>query len=328
MLLRYFFRRPLPIYYSIEELFAIVEPHLPSDIQPSHYYAPRVSNGLCSILYNCIHAAFRQGEVNHITGDIHYLALLLRKSRTVLTIHDLDSMQRRSHLKNLIIRFLWFWLPIRRVQYITVISDFTKNQLLHEFKIDPKKIIVIPNCISQKLNYSPKIIDKNCPIILQIGTKPNKNFMRVIQAISTIRCKLLVLGHSVEEYVTELNQYQIDYERFFNLPIEQVYDLYRRCDMLCFCSTYEGFGMPIIEAQAIGRAVITSDLSPMKEVAGQGALLVNPYQTAEIHRAITQLITDDNLRNNLITNGLENVKRFSATVVAQQYAEVYRKIKI
>ncbi|MCB0583153.1 MAG: glycosyltransferase, partial [Phaeodactylibacter sp.] len=91
-------------------------------------------------------------------------------------------------------------------------------------------------------------------------------------------------------------------------------------------SEYEGFGMPILEAQATGRPVITSNICSMPEVAGRGAALVNPYDPAAKRAAIEQIIRNAGYREELIQEGRENVKRFNLEKIAGQYLELYREI--
>jgi glycosyltransferase involved in cell wall biosynthesis len=84
--------------------------------------------------------------------------------------------------------------------------------------------------------------------------------------------------------------------------------------------------MPILEAQAIGRPVLTSDLSPMREVAREGALKVDPLNVVSIRNGLKRLLAIPELRNELVKKGFENVKNYSATAIAAQYAEVYREV--
>jgi len=93
--------------------------------------------------------------------------------------------------------------------------------------------------------------------------------------------------------------------------------------MVVFASLAEGFGLPIIEANAIGRPVVTSNLSPMKEVAGDAGCLVNPCDVTDIRDGIRRVIGDDEYRNALIERGYENAQRYRADVVARQYARLY-----
>ena len=96
--------------------------------------------------------------------------------------------------------------------------------------------------------------------------------------------------------------------------------------MLSFVSTYEGFGLPIIEAQACGRVVLTSNIASMPEIAKDGALLVTPMDVNDIKNGFNQLINNSKLRDELISKGLENVKRFEPKKIANQYKNLYNSI--
>lgn len=96
--------------------------------------------------------------------------------------------------------------------------------------------------------------------------------------------------------------------------------------MLCFVSLYEGFGMPIIEAQATGRPVVTSNLGAMAEVAGRGAHLVDPEESGSIRQGVVKILEDGAYREQLVEKGLKNVKRFRAETVAGQYMALYSDI--
>jgi glycosyltransferase involved in cell wall biosynthesis len=93
-----------------------------------------------------------------------------------------------------------------------------------------------------------------------------------------------------------------------------------------FASLYEGFGLPILEANAVGRPVITSKLYSMPEVGGNAACYVDPYDSADIRAAVSKLIEDSQYRDQLVVNGFRNVERFRPEVVATQYANLYRKL--
>jgi glycosyltransferase involved in cell wall biosynthesis len=145
-------------------------------------------------------------------------------------------------------------------------------------------------------------------------------------ALRNIPCKLIIVGELTKVQHQLLKVYGINYENRFNLSETQIVDTYRECDMVSFCSLLEGFGLPILEGQATGRVVITSNLSSMPDVAGKGALLVDPYDVGAIRKGILSVIQDEAFRNSLVDMGLENVKRFSAQRVADAYVELYRVI--
>ena len=320
----YFFRKPSPHFHSIEELFFNIQKHLPSDFKYKNYFAKHESKGFFKRLFISLFAINHQNQINHITGDIHFITSFLNKQKTILTIHDTDSILRGNVIKRNILKFFWFTIPTKRAKYITVVSEFTKKQLLEKLNIKPEKIIVIPNCISPNLEYIPKSFNSKKPVLLHIGT--HKNLERTIEAIQNIDCTFIVLGKFYPGQEDLLKKAKISYENYVNLTYDEVIKLYQKTDILLFASTYEGFGVPIIEANATGACVITSNLSPMKEVAGNSAVLINPYNTSEITEAVEKIIKSEVFRNKLINLGLENAKKYSATEIAQKYANLYKKM--
>jgi glycosyltransferase involved in cell wall biosynthesis len=90
-------------------------------------------------------------------------------------------------------------------------------------------------------------------------------------------------------------------------------------------SLYEGFGLPIIEANSIGRPVITSDIEPMKSIGNDSVILVNPNNASEITLAINSIAGNKDLRNDLISKGLENAEKFRALSIAKEYERLYYK---
>ena len=111
-----------------------------------------------------------------------------------------------------------------------------------------------------------------------------------------------------------------------DLTDAEIIQEYNKADIISFCSEYEGFGMPIIEANATGRAVITSNLPPMTEIGGKAAYYVNPFNVDNIRQNIIKIINDDKTRNEHIVLGLENTKRFSLSNIVAQYKELYNSI--
>jgi glycosyltransferase involved in cell wall biosynthesis len=325
-LVKFFFRYHNKGFYSIEELFGNIQKALPVEIHYANHYFSLPGIGLINRIKIFNEAKHHKAAVNHVTGDVHYVAMALPPDKTILTIHDIESAQQGNWLSRAIIKLFWFTLPCKHVRYVTVISETTKKKLLQLVDIPEAKIKVIPNCVSPLIEYAPAEFHTKKPVVLAIGTKSNKNLENQIKALKDISCTLFILGKLSESQMVLLKENEIDYQNFSGLNYPKVIELYKTADMLCFPSLYEGFGMPIVEAQATGRPVITSNISAMPEVAGKGALLVDPYKPEEIKKAILRIMNEPELRNELIAAGLENVKRFKAEVVAEQYAEVYRQI--
>jgi glycosyltransferase involved in cell wall biosynthesis len=161
---------------------------------------------------------------------------------------------------------------------------------------------------------------------LQIGTGAHKNLLRLAEALQGRNCFLQIVGRLNEIQRLALRSSGVEYENVIDISDSELIALYEQADLVAFTSLAEGFGMPIVEGQAIGRPVLTSNLSPMKEVAGLGACLANPYSVAEIRMGLDRIITDESYRNRLVEAGFANVKRFDPYVVARQYAALYRRV--
>ena len=126
--------------------------------------------------------------------------------------------------------------------------------------------------------------------------------------------------------IEKLNEYKIDYEFRSKLTQSQLAATYSDCDILYFASSYEGFGLPIIEAMASGRPVITSTIDPMKEVAGDAACLVNYKDSNEVRSAITKITESRDYRDELIQRGLDRSRFFSAERISPLYYELYEEM--
>ena len=264
-------------------------------------------------------------DIYHITGAVHYVALGLPKEKTVLTIHDINYFRDvLKGLKKQIYKYIYLTLPISRAKYITTISAETAETLVAQ-KLMADYPLVISNCYNSGL-FKYREFNVHRPNILQIGTKGNKNLPRLAEALSGFNCNLTIIGKLTEPQKDCLEKFKINYINKYNLSLNEVYQSYLDADILAFVSLSEGFGVPIIEAQAVGRVVITSDLSPMKYTAGNGALLVDPKSVTQIRQAIIKVSSDPKLRDSLIEAGSKNVLNYTPEAVADKYINIYNKI--
>lgn len=327
-----FFFRSNKCGYSIRKVFEPIITEVSKECQVKVYEVPNHQANPVSILKN-LWFVFRhrnRSGINHITGDLHYLSFVLPENRTITTVHDLcfwDSEFRNySSVKKIFIKTLYL-NSLQYNKYLICISEKTKISVLKHLNIEPEKVLVINNPISQNHTNYKKEFNKDCPVILHIGTRVNKNLETVIQALNDINCSLRIVGELSNEQIHLLETNNISYINLVGLTDEEILIEYIKADVISFPSLYEGFGMIIIEGQAIGRVVITTNLSPMKEVAAGSAFLVNnPLDVSELHNAFLKMINDDNLRNILINKGLKNIKRFSAKIVKEEYVKVYQNI--
>lgn len=323
---RYFFRKPFKGNFSIEELFDLIQHSLSENISFSSYHMRYFSKGIVKRFLNGFLAMLNQSEVNHITGDVNYIALFLNKKKTILTIHDIEILKRSKGLKYKFIKLFWFQLPAKRLNYITVISENTKKELVTEININPAKVKVIYDCISPNIKFRPKTFNKENTNILHIGTKHNKNLENTIKAIAGLDVNLSILGDLKTNQRALLDKHNIKFQNFSNLKYNEVIELYYKADMVTFVSTSEGFGLPIIEANAVGRPIITGNNTSMPEIAADAALMADPYNVEEMRMGILRIIEDDEYREKLIKNGQENVKRFLPNQIVKQFEELYVQI--
>ena len=314
-------------FWSIEELFSSIARAFPAWVGCTVANAPRGGANFRSILANLRWArSLRDGDVIHQTGDVHYALLGVWGRPVVLTNHDLRFLEDARGLKRFLFWSWWLYLPCLRANRVTVISEFTKSRLLALCRVDPAKVRVIPNCVAAEFTVVPKAWPSGRVRVLQVGSTDNKNLTRVAEACAGLPVHLTILGKPTPAQQAHLGQHEVAYECRSDLSKAEVVALYSACDLVVFVSTYEGFGMPILEAQAVGRPVLTSSISPMREVAGDGALKVDPFDVAAIRAGLTRLIEEPGLREHLVRDGLRNVAGYSAVAVAAQYASLYREV--
>lgn len=331
----HFQRRPQPTQFSIEGYFARIRSCLEGaekgdsgqgDYQIHVHMMPCFSSGISGRLRNILSAWWHQGDVNHITGDVQYIALLMQRKRTLLTVLDCQILERLTGWRRAVVKWLWFTLPAKRVTAMTVISAETKRQLLREIRFPAERIHVVPVSVSAMFQPCPKSFNSECPQILQVGTKANKNVPRLVQALKGLTCHLHIVGPVDESLRQVLAENEVPYTNYGKLTDEQIVECYRKADIISFVSTYEGFGMPIVEAQCVERVCVTSNCSSMPEVAGDGACLVDPFCVESIRAGFLRVIGDAPYRELLIGNGRKNRVRFDEQILAEQYLDLYRHL--
>ena len=124
-----------------------------------------------------------------------------------------------------------------------------------------------------------------------------------------------------------LAKFKINYTVVFSISPDQLVDEYRNATMILFPSTYEGFGLPVIEGFQAERPVITSNISPMKEVAGDAAVLVDPYSVASIREGVINLLSSRQRQMELVEAGKEKVANYQPGFIAGLYQELWRKLE-
>lgn len=314
--------------FSIESIFENIRNSLKETVDFSVVTSSRFNDGYISKLLNIVEAGLRQKKntVIHITGEVHFLNLLMRRKNVLLTIHDCRFMERKTGRAKKMLQWLYLKAPVKKAAFVTTVSETTKNEIISYTGCEAEKIKVIPPAVNAVFKPAPKIFNKTCPVILQLKASENKNLPRLIEAIKNIPCHLVIIGEVNSSDIDKLEQHTISYTIKSNLSTAALYEEYIKCDILAFVSTAEGFGLPIIEANCVERPVLTSNISSMPEVSGDAGCLVDPYDINAIRNGLLKIINDDAYRETLIANGRKNRQRFSAEVVADTYYRLYKKI--
>lgn len=274
----------------------------------------------------------------------HTLPLIRKPGlKTVITVHDLGAeyLPGFHQLKQVLYLKLMTYYQLKGATKIIAVSEATKKDLIKKTGIKSEKISVVYEGVEDRIK-SDSIrdtlkqygLEKNKYFIFVGTLQPRKNLERSIKAFSKF-----LNNTSAKDFKLVLSgQKGWKYENIYSLPQQvgiednvvftgRVSDqdlavLYSQASALVYPSLFEGFGLPILEAYSYGCPVITSNISSMPEIAGNAALLVNPYKEDEIYSAMLKIVTNDNLRKGLIQKGSKRVKDFSWEKSAIETVEI------
>lgn len=249
-----------------------------------------------------------------------YNAPVLWSKKSIITVHDLMHINYSEYagLKNRLYYDFIVKPVCKNSPLVFTVSEFTKQEIVNWAGIKESKVVVVYNGVDDKYHVDVMPHQASRPYIFYIGDKkPHKNLKRLIEAFSLSSAAkthhLMLSGvenHQIKEWSLEFGvEDKIMFAGF--IPEEELPSYYKGAALLALPSLYEGFGLPIIEAMAVGTPVLTSNLTSMPEIADNAALLVNPYNTAEIATGIDKLVTDNSLRESLIEKGLVRASFFN-----------------
>jgi glycosyltransferase involved in cell wall biosynthesis len=311
--------------YSIETLFSLLN----KQENVKKIVLPKDLNSIYNFFKLWVFLLNIKQKVIHITGDVHYVAILLFWKKNIITIHDLNHYESLKGIKKLIYGLIWFRLPLKIADKIVAISPYTKYQIQNYFNINEKKIVVIPNSFLKfkSSKVSNTTIDKSIFQILCIGTTNNKNIDRLIDAVVGIeKVRIRLIGNQSSEIVNKLKTKKINFSIVSNLSRDELRDEYNSSNILYFASTKEGFGLPILEAQSLGIPVITSKTTAMPYVSGDGAVLVDPYSVESIRESLLLFVNRGMDIEDLKEKGYKNIERFTMFNFIESYKNLYNAI--
>jgi glycosyltransferase involved in cell wall biosynthesis len=316
--------------FSVERVFDPIIPHIENRFKVRVFHLPYESNSILKMMLNSIFGWWvsRSADVCHMTGDQTYAMLFVPRCKSIITIHDCSftPQGRFKTLKKWIRELLHIRLPAWRAGAITVISEATRKELIALYPNCRNKVVLIGNAIDDRLVPHKREFPAY-PRIVQFGRLERKNLSRVIEALIDIPCHLRIIGQITDEQRKRLVDLGIDYSQVQGLADEAMLEEYRQADILSFPSTYEGFGVPILEGQASGAVVLTSRIEPMCGVAGGGAILVDPFDSQSIRKGFLWILSSPKFREEIVALGTANVAAYSSRNIAERYLEVYRELQ-
>lgn len=277
-----------------------------------------------------VHKALRKYKADVFFSGDAYLSLR-SKVPAVMVSHDLAYIHYPEHLPGHHLRYYKKYFPKfhKRANAIIAVSNATKLDIVNQFNIDPKKISVGYNAspkgfapveISMKEETRAKF-SQGQPYFIYLGSlHPRKNIVKLIEAFSSYKKEyksdhhLVIVGRPAWNFDQIEKAYSKSAYRSYIHMYHDIKDeakvMLASAEALIYISTFEGFGIPILEAFSSGVPVITSNISSMPEVAGDAALLVDPTKEEQIVSAMHTIVSDIDSTTTLIAKGYERTKAF------------------
>ncbi|MFH1956617.1 MAG: glycosyltransferase family 1 protein [Patescibacteria group bacterium] len=273
--------------------------------------------------------------------------IIFKKIKTLLVCQELASQKIKpkkilEKIKSIIRDRIMMPITLKKSSVVVAASNATSEDLLKFYNIKTEKIKIIYDGFQDLSIFKDreiKIEGRMEPYFFFAGkVKYRKNVHGIVDGFIKFKkktksdCKLIIAGEYGGDYyrnlINKLEENNLLNDVFFigYITKEKLYSFYKNATACVFSSINEGFGMPIAEAMSLGIPVITSNISSMKEVAGEAGLLVDPFNTNEIARAMEKIFFDKKLREELIKKGLERSKLFSWQKAAQEYLNLIKSL--
>ncbi|WP_187263692.1 glycosyltransferase family 4 protein [Pontibacter beigongshangensis] len=281
---------------------------------------------------------FLKKQGNPLLLNLANTAPLLYPNK-VVTIHDLAFKVNPGWFSKPFYLYYNFLIPhiARNSLKIITVTQHMKADITQILNVPATKVEVIYNAVSFSSAPANSKSEKNdlpARYVLAVSSlDPRKNFVRLLKAFGAIQdkeVKLLIIGGSSKVFADQELQRLLketpQAQAIGYVPDEELHRLYRHATAFIYPSLYEGFGIPNIEAMALGCPVITSAIGPIEEVCGKAALFVDPYQETDITARLNQLLASQPLQEELRAKGLEQAGRYSWRQSARQLLDILQQL--
>jgi glycosyltransferase involved in cell wall biosynthesis len=278
-----------------------------------------------------------------LVHSLGYVGPLRPHCSSVVTIPDLNSFEiggTMPPLKRIMLRF-YSQQSAKRSDHIITISEFSRKSLIHRFHLDPAKVSVTylapPEDVDQSLPEEWERIRHlygiGEPYIAAFGGGArHKNLGLLLKAFDLLSAKiphsLVVIGHCPpgSELLHLKSKLQERLLLSGYVPNDHIMPILRHSDLLVFPSFYEGFGLPVIEAQKARIPVVCSNAASLPEIAGSGAIYFDPHSVTGLIKGIQDCLDNVSLKDTLIRAGETNLKRFSWDKTVQETLSIYHQV--
>lgn len=303
--------------------------------------------GLLTIGQIEIAKAVRRLDLDIVHDPIGVMPLLMARTARVVTVHDAIPYIHPETSTRLDWAIYRLWLPfaLPTAAAIITVSEQSREDLLTHLPVDPERVITVPEAADRRFRPVPaaeaepilRQYSVERPYILYVGAlESRKNLPRLLAAYARLRewsdkWRLVIVGarkwksSPIFEAVQTLGlEPHITFTGF--VEDEHLPALYAGADLFAFPSLYEGFGLPVLEAMACGTPVVTSNSSSLPEVAGDAAILVDPYDVEQIANAMWMVLSQPELAAALREKGLARAAQFTWERTARETIAVYERV--
>lgn len=249
----------------------------------------------------------------------------------IITIHDLAFYENPRWYSKAYSFFYKLMTPIcaSTSRFILTVSEFSKQEIHRLLKIPYDKIEVLYNAVSDKfLSGGNTETDKTGELyVLAVSTiDPRKNFVRLIHAFDKWEqkgnIKLYVVGGESSVFSSSIREIIENVKWLGRVSDDELLAYYNKARCFVYPSLYEGFGIPPLEAMACGTPVVVSDIPPLREVCGNAAVYVDPYNETDIISGINRVCFNNELRLRMIENGFKRTKSFAWQKSAEKLIKI------
>jgi glycosyltransferase involved in cell wall biosynthesis len=281
---------------------------------------------------------------------VQYTGPLLCNVPMVVSVHDISYLEYPEYFTYFRSKQLRYTVKktVQRAARILTPSEFSKRAIVDAYRIPEEKVVVVHNAVSGKFRpmhretakaWVEKKFNIPGPFIMTVGDiQPRKNHLGLIRAFEGLIASTPRLTHQLvmvgkETWFAPTVRKAAAKSKVANrihftdwVSDDDLRYLYGACDCFVFPSFYEGFGLPILEAMACGRAVVCANTSAMPEVANAAALLFDPKSPSELARALRDVLLDEELRLRMERLGVQRASAFTWSRAAQKTLDIYHEV--